>query len=177
MVQSDVFFAPIIFLRSLRSHCSTVGPNLTLAIENYLRSSDQSLTRQTTTDYLRPLFSSDASSPTARIFIRFSIRPSDPPISRAMGRRLYNTKQRVIWLKLGPLRSNISHYTVNFLRLRNFLRSAAISHRFLNMFKTLRRPAIPSDSQNRDRPNRRGSHTTRYRYNVGDAGESQSVPS
>ena len=30
----------------------------------------------------------DTSSPTARFVIRFSIRPSDPPISRAMGRRL-----------------------------------------------------------------------------------------
>ena len=70
-------FAPIIFLRSFRSHCPTVGPNLTLAIENYLRSSDQSLTLQTTTDYLRLLFSPDASSPTARFFIRFSIRSSD----------------------------------------------------------------------------------------------------
>ena len=59
-------FAPIIFLRSFRSHCPTVGPNFTLAIENYLRSSDQSLTWQTTTNYLRLLFSSDASSPTAR---------------------------------------------------------------------------------------------------------------
>ena len=88
MVRSRWFdrmkFAPIIFLRSFRSHCPTVGPNLTLAIENYLRSSDQSLTWQTTTDYLQLLFSSD----TARFFIRFSIRPSDPPISRVMGRRL-----------------------------------------------------------------------------------------
>ena len=70
-------FAPIIFHRSFRSHCPTVGPNLTLAIKNSLRSSDQSLTWQTTADYLRLLFSPDASSPTARFFIRFFIRSSD----------------------------------------------------------------------------------------------------
>ena len=87
MVRSDEICSDY-FHRSFRSHCPTVGPNLTLAIENYLRSSDQSLTWQTTADYLRLLFPPDASSPTARFFIRFFIRPSDPPISRAMGRRL-----------------------------------------------------------------------------------------
>ena len=80
--------APIIFLQSFQSHCPTVGPNLTLAFENYLWWSDHSLTLQTTADYLRLLFFPDASSPTTRFFIRFSIQPSDPPISRAMGRRL-----------------------------------------------------------------------------------------
>ena len=78
-------FAPIIFQQSFRSHCQTVGPNLTGAIENYLWSSDQSLTWQTTADYHRLSFSPVASSPTARFFIRFSIQPSDPPISRPMG--------------------------------------------------------------------------------------------
>ena len=34
------------------------------------------------------------------------------------------------------------------------------------MFKTLRQFAIPSDFYNRDRHNRRASHTTRCRYNV-----------
>ena len=49
-------FAPIIFHRLFRSHYLTVGPNLTVAIKNYLRSSDQSLIWQTTADYLRLLF-------------------------------------------------------------------------------------------------------------------------
>ena len=67
-------FAPIIFHRSFLSHCSTVIPNLTLAIENYLRSSDQSLTWQTTTDYLR-LFPR----------LKFSHRPIFYPILRSVG--------------------------------------------------------------------------------------------
>ena len=37
-------------------------------------------------------------------------------------------EDRVIWLKSRPLRSNLSHYTINFLRLRIFLRLAAISY-------------------------------------------------
>ena len=57
----------------------TVWPNsrdnLTVAIENYLWSSDQRLTCQTTAVNLRLLFYSDASSPTDRFFIRFSIQP------------------------------------------------------------------------------------------------------
>ena len=70
-------FAPIICHWSLRSHCLTVGPNLTVAIENDLRSWDPSLTWQTTADYLQLLFSPYASSPTAWFSIRFSIRSSD----------------------------------------------------------------------------------------------------
>ena len=53
-------FASIIFHRSFRSHCPTVGPNchdnLTVAIENYLQSSDQTLTCPTTINHLRLLF-------------------------------------------------------------------------------------------------------------------------
>ena len=59
----------------------TVWPNsrdnLTVAIENYLWSSDQRLTCQTTAVHLRLLFSSDASSPTDRFFIRFSTQSSN----------------------------------------------------------------------------------------------------
>ena len=46
----------------------------------------------------------------------------------------------------------------------------AISQKCLNMFKTLPQPAIPFDFKNRDRQNRRGSHTTWFRYNVGVGG-------
>ena len=61
---------------------------ISVAIKNYLRSSDKSLTWQTTADYLQILFSPDASSRTGRFFIRFSIWTSDPPISRPMWRQL-----------------------------------------------------------------------------------------
>ena len=69
-------FAPNTF------HCPTVGPNLTLAIENYLRSSDQSLTLQTTADY------PDYYSPPTQVLPLpdfSSDFPSDPPTLRSVG--------------------------------------------------------------------------------------------
>ena len=49
------------------------------------------------------------------------------------------------WLTSGPLRWTISHYTTDFQRLRKISQFTAMSQKFLNMFKTLRRPAIPSN--------------------------------
>ena len=60
--------ALIIFHRSFQSHCPTVGPNFSMTVINYLRSSEPSLTHQTTADHLRISFSPDTSSSTGPIF-------------------------------------------------------------------------------------------------------------
>ena len=70
---------------------------------------------------------------------------------RAMHQIGYDINRRVvaedciIWLKSGSFLYNLSYYTINFPRLRIFLRLAAISQKFFYMFKTLRLPAIPYD--------------------------------
>ena len=66
----------------------------------------------------------------------------------------------------------IHHLTLHyrFLAIVFYLGYDAISQKFLNMFKTLRQAALPSDCYNRDRRNSRGSHTTRCRADVGVVG-------
>ena len=67
------------------------------------------------------------------------------------------------------MESTLSPYTTIYSRLF-FPEIRSNLSEMLNMFKTLRRPAIPSDFYNRDRRNRRGSYNTRYRYEVGVVG-------
>ena len=65
-------------------------------------------------------------------------------IGYEMKRRVI-AEDHIIWLKSEPLWSNLSHCSINFLRLHIFLRLAVISQKFLNMFKMLERPALPYD--------------------------------
>ena len=81
-------FAPIVLARLFWFHCPTIEPNFSVTMKNYPRSPDRVWHVR-----LQPFihdfhFSSDASSPTGRFYIRFFILLSDLPIRRAMGRRL-----------------------------------------------------------------------------------------
>ena len=59
-------------------------------------------------------------------------------------------EDRVIWVKSGPLRSTLSHYTINFSQMYFPGIRCNISE-ILNRFNTLWRPAIHSNFSQRDR--------------------------
>ena len=87
-------------------------------------------------------------------------------------------EDRGICLKSGPLRSTISHYTSDFSRFRiKSIRTStyfpAITRDLSDSFEHVQNVTTACDTLqllDRDRQNRRGSHTTRCRFDIGGGG-------